>query len=633
MSSTLKSITPDPRPRGGVLEYLPAILAVIGGLALTAVLTISMYNHGRDVAQFDFSEEAKGCVGAVERELRSSIDLVRWLGAVMTASPDLEPSAFEAMARSLAKAPPPVHLMWAPVVSSGAPAAQSARPVPGAVSPVEIPVAAWRAPILHAPALPEALGLDLATDPETGRYLARAAETGRMFFSTDTAVTRALLGEASLLAICPVYGGVEGEADPESLRGFALGLVPVGPLAEAAFAPMVAPEVDVHLFDFFQMPGRQFLHYRPGPSQGAREAYLHDVHPASLGTPHYVGAIDLGDSRRWLVACTPSPAYTLGIQSWSPYLGLIFGLAFTALMAWHFHANVRQRRAAEALVLRRTAALRRTNERLLLEAAARERFELERDGLLTLLEESNTTLQQVNGRLEQSNRDLQDFALVASHDLKEPLRKVRALAQTLRDKLSDRLEPGGGEYLDLMEGVLERMHALITNLLRVSRVTTHGQPFEAVDMGQVIAEVISDLAVRIKETGGEIDVGEMPAVEADPLQMRQFVQNILDNGLKYHREGVPPRIVVEGRDEPGACSIVFRDNGIGFAPELAERAFTLFQRLDNGARVEGSGMGLAVCRKIAERHGGTLRVESKTGCGSTFTITLPRARNGQGAVA
>ena len=196
------------------------------------------------------------------------------------------------------------------------------------------------------------------------------------------------------------------------------------------------------------------------------------------------------------------------------------------------------------------------------------------------------------------------------------------------------MAPGALEYLELMEAALQRMHNLITNLLRVSRISTHGQPFERVDLGQVLADVLSDLAVRIEETGGTIEAGPIPPLEADPLQMRQFFQNILDNSLKYHREGVPPRIQIEAHTQPangspGTCTIIFRDNGTGFAPELSERAFTLFQRLDNGARVEGSGVGLAVCRKIAERHGGTITVQSEAGKGSTFTITLPLVHEGE----
>lgn len=629
-------------------EYAPVALALVFGLGLSLGLQWLMRQQVQAVARYDFSEEAKSSVSAIARAVEAQIDKVRWLGATLTATPDLSHAAFQDLAGALfSESPPTVLLQWSPRVpvdrradfeATARAAGLEGYTIHGLAPSGDATATAGLDacyPVLYVQdtgpsgATP---GFDLASDPVLWRYLNLAAEKGAMFFVSEAPSLATFSTGRTVMAVCPVYETGVLPATPEgrveALRGFASGLLLVEPLVDTALNTLTPLEIDVHAFDFFGAPGKKALLYRPGASQSREAPYVFEDTVQMLPALNYVGALSLGETRRWLVACTPSPDFAFGIESWSPFLGLGIGLAFTFVVAYHFHAIIRQRRAAERLVVRRTAELERSNRRLGHEVAERRRFELERDDLMALLEASNTSLHQLNARLERSNRDLQDFALVASHDLKEPLRKVRVLAQSLRDKLDSTPVEGAQEYLELMDGALRRMHDLITSLLRLSRVSTHGQPFEKVNLGRVLSEVISDLAVRIEETGGAIDVGEFPTIEADPMQMRQIVQNILENSLKYHRDGVPPRIQIRAQTTPangaaGTCTLVFEDNGIGFAPELSERAFTLFQRLENGARVEGSGVGLAVCRKIAERHGGTIRVRSEAGKGSTFIVTLP----------
>jgi len=636
-------------------EYAPVAVAMCFGLVLSIGVLVMMQGQVNSMARYEFGEEAKTCIGALERQLDAHIDLVRWLGATLRSTPAFDRTQFQALVRALQETKrTAVNLYWVPrVPASERNAAETSvrdadracsgffefDSVGGTAPAGDRPV---YYPISFAPRGDVNLGFDFASDPVLLRYLDLAAEKGKMFFVSEATSLGHLSAERAVIALCPVYVSAVphslSEDSTRALMGFAVGVIQLERLTEEAVSTLIRPEVDLHIFDMFGPSGGQFLHFRPGASQPLTSPYISESEIRLMPTVNYIGAIMLGTTRRWLIACTPAPDYTFGVRAWSPLLGLSIGLAFTFVVAFHFYGNIRQRRAAEDTVVRRTAELKRTNEHLVHEVAERRRFESERDDLLALLEASNTSLQQVNSRLERSNRDLQDFALVASHDLKEPLRKVRVLAQSLRDKWNGHLDDGAGEYLDLMEGALQRMHNLITNLLRVSRVSTHGQPFERVELGNLITEVVSDLAVRIEETGGQIDVGPIPAIEADPMQMRQFFQNILDNSLKYHREGIPPRIKVEARTpsengDTGTCTIVFEDNGTGFAPESTERAFTLFQRLDNGARVEGSGVGLAVCRKIAERHGGTIDVRSVAGKGSTFTITLPLKHNGHRELA
>jgi PAS domain S-box-containing protein len=242
-------------------------------------------------------------------------------------------------------------------------------------------------------------------------------------------------------------------------------------------------------------------------------------------------------------------------------------------------------------------------------------------------------------KLEQSNRELQEFAYVASHDLQEPLRKVQAFGDRLEKKCAAALSDEGRDYVSRMKNAAGRMQNLINDLLTFSRVATKTQPFQPVNLKTIAEEVVSDLEVRIEQTGGRVRIGELPVLDADALQMRQLFQNLIGNALKFHRAGVKPLVKVYaenvssgGGEEPCSdagesfCRIVVEDNGIGFDEKYLDRIFTVFQRLHGRMEYEGSGIGLAVCRKIVERHGGQITAKSKEAEGATFYIDLPVAQ-------
>lgn len=249
---------------------------------------------------------------------------------------------------------------------------------------------------------------------------------------------------------------------------------------------------------------------------------------------------------------------------------------------------------------------------------------------------ANERLQRFTTELERSNRELQDFAFIASHDLQEPLRKIQAFGDRLRSKHGSVLGPEALDYLDRMQRAAQRMHTLINDLLTFSRVTSRGQPFVSVDLNEVARDVLSDLEVRVQQTGGAVDLGLLPVVEADPTQMRQLLQNLIANGLKFHKAGSPPTVRVRGvvHQDGGVpqARLTVEDNGIGFDPKYLDRLFTPFQRLHGRTEYEGTGMGLAVCRRIVERHGGSVTAESSPGQGARFLITLPvRQKKGDAA--
>jgi len=239
--------------------------------------------------------------------------------------------------------------------------------------------------------------------------------------------------------------------------------------------------------------------------------------------------------------------------------------------------------------------------------------------------------------LKRSNEELEQFAYIASHDLQEPLRKIQAFGDRVRSKYNDVLDERGLDYLRRMQDAASRMQSLITDLLLLSRVTSKAQPFIEVDLDQVVHEVLSDLEVRIERIGGQVEVSDLPTVKADPMQMRQLLQNLISNALKFRREDRPPSVKVYGRilrrsTAQGVKSPAFQihveDNGIGFDEKYLDRIFKPFQRLHGRNVYEGSGIGLAICQKIAERHGGDITATSTPGQGATFTITLRKTPKG-----
>ncbi len=242
-----------------------------------------------------------------------------------------------------------------------------------------------------------------------------------------------------------------------------------------------------------------------------------------------------------------------------------------------------------------------------------------------LLSAHSEELRQFTAQLEHSNRELEEFARIASHDLQEPLRKVQAFGDRLKTKYSDALPEAGREYVDRMQNATARMQDLINDLLKLSRVSTQQHPNEPVDLAALATQVLADLEVRIEETGGTVELVDLPTLHADATQMRQLLQNLIGNALKYNRPGVPPVVRVEAAtSDDGQCvELTVRDNGIGFDMKHADRIFCVFQRLHGREEYEGTGVGLAVCRKIVERHQGTITAHSIVGEGSVFTVTLP----------
>jgi light-regulated signal transduction histidine kinase (bacteriophytochrome) len=247
-------------------------------------------------------------------------------------------------------------------------------------------------------------------------------------------------------------------------------------------------------------------------------------------------------------------------------------------------------------------------------------------------------LERANQNLQRSREELQEFAYLASHDLQEPLRKIEAFGDLLITRHGESLGEDGQDYLRRMQYAAERMATLIDDLLAYARVTSKARAFETVDLNQIAADVIRALESQIQEVSGEVRCESLPVVEADPTQMCQLFRHIIRNALLYHRPDATPHVVIgeatplvgelpqEGTPEE-YCQIRFLDDGIGIDPKYARRVFQPFQRLHTRQEYDGTGMGLAICRRIIERHAGSIHLQPDVDCGAAFLVTLPKSQS------
>jgi signal transduction histidine kinase len=288
-------------------------------------------------------------------------------------------------------------------------------------------------------------------------------------------------------------------------------------------------------------------------------------------------------------------------------LTLVFGLVVTALLTITI--------AVAQTVQRRSTALERVNHLLAAEISRRQHAQQE--------------LQQMAAELTRSNRELEDFAGIASHDLRAPLQKIKSFADLLEEDYAPALDDDGRDILQRLKRSASRMQRLVDDLLELARVRAKGRPFTRVDLASVACEVMSDLELALQASGGLMEIGELPVIDADPTQMHQLLQNLAGNGLKFQRPGDTPVVRIEATVIEHAaggspvCRLRVSDNGIGFDNKHAARIFRPFERLHAQQDYEGSGIGLAVCARIAERHGGTISAQGVPGEGASFLVTLP----------
>jgi light-regulated signal transduction histidine kinase (bacteriophytochrome) len=328
------------------------------------------------------------------------------------------------------------------------------------------------------------------------------------------------------------------------------------------------------------------------------------------GDDKYFASVPVPGST-WRVVLTSSDSTLFssvnGSKKWLPWV-IYVALGIAAL---GFLAVLRRLLGSAAVLSKMNAQLGNSNARL----------------------ESSNALLRHAAELSRSNAELEQFASIASHDLQEPLRKVQTFAAQLATTERERLSEEGQDYLRRMSDAAGRMRSLIDDLLMFSRVSTQARPFVPLDLGEIVEQVLVDLEVSVQDGGAQVIVDELPTIEGDPVQIRQLVQNLLGNALKFRRDGVVPELRVSAHVADHVAELTFRDNGIGFDEQYATRIFRAFERLHGARAYPGTGIGLALCRKIVERHNGTITALGQVGVGATFTVRLPVEQLAAGAAA
>jgi PAS domain S-box-containing protein len=249
---------------------------------------------------------------------------------------------------------------------------------------------------------------------------------------------------------------------------------------------------------------------------------------------------------------------------------------------------------------------------------------------LSLRKRTEEELRKTAEMLRRSNKELQDFAFIASHDLQEPLRKIQTFGSRLERTCKKKLDESELDCLTRMQNSAKRMQQFIHDLLDYSRLVTREDTFGAVDLREIADETVANLELRIRQVGAIVEISDLPSTTGEPGQIQKLFQNIIANSLTFRREE-QLKIKIHSRHSDKECLIFFEDNGIGFDETYLDRIFVPFQRLHGRSAYEGTGMGLALCRRIVERHGGSITAKSTPGEGSTFIVTLPAGdlKNGE----
>ena len=237
-------------------------------------------------------------------------------------------------------------------------------------------------------------------------------------------------------------------------------------------------------------------------------------------------------------------------------------------------------------------------------------------------------MNELNQNLKDANQEMRDFVYIASHDLREPLRKITAFGTILEKSLKDKLTADDAENIGFMIDGAKRLTKMIDGLLAYAKISSRIQPPQCVDLNETIKELRQfELSILLQEKQVIIEIPQpLPSVEVDPVQIRQIMQNLIANGVKYQKTGNRPHITITSKPAAGdMVKIEVSDNGIGIKPEYVQIIFTMFKRLHNSEEYQGTGIGLSVCKKIVELHGGKIGVESEPGKGSTFWFTMPMA--------
>ena len=626
--------------------YVPiAIVALIGVLVTFHAFNL-VSDWERQRVQQAFHAAASDRILMVQREIEQNLGIVQDIGSFFDASQWVGRRDFRKfVGPALKRYPSIAALKWIPRVtgtervSFEEEARRSFRKfrinenneagdlIRAEPRPVHFPVLYVQPYQLNK----EELGLDLASVPAILAALQQTRDTGQMRASSRIRLERENRIEYGFAARLPVYNKANAdEADSEDeetaldtseeqqlqLRGFAEGVFFISDIVEGALQNLSPSGIDMTFYDVSGDNERQYLYLHSSRKRSADTGPHNPGNEESQEMRELTQTISIAD-RQWEVLCNSIPGY-FQPDPWSGWATLAGGLPFTALLTIYLSTLVGREAKVRRLVTERTKQLVEVNKELNSEINERLNFE-------TKLKTLNETLEQRvairTAEAERHAEELEQFAYVTSHDLKAPLRGIANLAAWLKEDLGDKLTEDTREQLDLLHDRVQRMYALIEGLLDYSRIGKAAHPMESVDTDELLAEVIDSLS---PPDGFTIDVAaNMPNLYTDRLHLYQVFSNLIGNSIKHGRmpQG-KTEVTVRNLGEYYLFAVA--DNGPGIAPEYHEKVFMMFQTLTVNDYDSNTGIGLALVKKIVHEHGGSIKLESEEGHGTTFWFSWPR---------
>jgi signal transduction histidine kinase len=431
-----------------------------------------------------------------------------------------------------------------------------------------------------------ALGLDTGSDPARNRALTIAAENGREALTGPVALIQDPERKPGLLLVLPVA------REREPLAGYVIAVLHAEDLIRPPAKSIESRQVHVKVTD--ASADGALLYETPGAM--GRGGFRHEKILPIAG-------------RRWHFETALPEAALLERRSWETWGVLAGGLLFTGLLGMFLMVVVGRGRRVEALIERRTIELTRSNSELMRELLRGEKLQQE--------------TQRRAADLAAVNRELELFAYIVSHVLQAPLRTIGSFAQLMERKYTEVLDARGREYLGLIKDGVGEMQKLIEALLRMSRISRGRLKLDVVQVAPLIARVCEQLRADIEQSGADVTCDDLPRVYADPELLSQVFLNLIGNAIKFRRPHVPPRVRVSATTEDSEWRFSISDNGTGLSPQNVERLFQVFRRFHAASQYPGTGIGLALSRKIVQLHGGRIWAESVEGQGTTFHFSLP----------
>ncbi len=451
----------------------------------------------------------------------------------------------------------------------------------------------------------EALGLDLYSERNRCDAIRKAYAQREAVATRPVDLVQKAQGKNGVLIFMPVF--VENDADDSAadryadLEGMAVGVFLVERTIDMALENRRHSDMNIRITD------------RASAGQAIDEKQIYGPPIATttmhLGLPSAERTFKFA-SRDWKIHFTASPEFVTELRGWQAWAMPIGALLLIGLFSTFVLVSTGRNLEVSNMVQDQTHELRVKTEAL--------------EASNTQLARTNDKLAEINKELARSNKELQDFAFVASHDLQEPLRAITSFSQLIEEKFGDQFDEEAREYFDFIVDGGRRMQELLMGLLAFSRVRTRGLPMEMTDSNTAFEDAVYNLLTFIAEEGAEVTKSDLPTVRADPSQLVQVIQNLISNAVRYRKADVPVHVHVDAVDENGEWLFSVSDNGIGIEKEHLDRIFVIFQRLHTRAEFAGTGIGLAITKRIIERHHGRIWAESELGKGSTFYFTLPK---------